>query len=175
MTKSEYFNITPEESEQIRLRRIESVKKLTLEYQLGWYIGEDIVRKYLPTLSVDMLQTRTVINVSEEEKNEAERLNNVWYANYDEKAKNDPNWIALRKYHVMLEEKYLPQVLECHIPSLNVENMGELKKGIRAALWDSDLCHYAITEDDDIEIAHDNDFYFTIVKLKYKKNEYGTD
>lgn len=170
-----FKELTPERMEEMRLKRIARTKALTMEYQLGWYVGEMIVTRYLPTLSVDMLQTRNCIKVSNDEELEAKRLNDVWYANYDEKVKNDSNWIALRKYHAMLEEKYLPPVLECHIAPLNVENMGEFKKGVRDSLWDSDLCHYDITDNDSIEVVGDEGAYFTIIKLKYKKSEYGTD
>ena len=54
-------------------------------------------------------------------------------------------------------------------------NMEEFKNGFRSSLWDSDLCHYDITSNDDIEIVNEEDGYFTIIRLKYKKNEYGTD
>ena len=167
--------LTPEKIEEMRLKRIARNKALTLEFQLGWYVGEDIVNRFLPTLTVDMLQTRVLINVTKEEGDEAKRLGDVWYSNYDEKVKNDDNWIALRKYHVMLEEKYLPPILECRIRPLNVDNMEEFKNGFRSSLWDSDLCHYDITSNDDIEIVNEEDGYFTIIKLKYKKSEYGTD
>ena len=180
MTRSKIIDkffkeLTPEKLEEMRLKRIAKTKALTMEYQLGWYVGNEIVSRTLPTLSVDMLQTRNCIKVSNDEELEAKRLNDVWYANYDENVKNDSNWIALRKYHAMLEEKYLPQVLECHIAPLNVENMDEFKRGVRGSLWDSDLCHYDITDNDSIEVLDDEDGYFTIIKLKYKKSDYGTD
>jgi len=60
-------NITPEMKEKWKQERVESKKKLTLEYQLGYYVGLEIVHRYLPTLSTDMLQSRTVIEVSEED------------------------------------------------------------------------------------------------------------
>lgn len=167
--------LTPEKKEEMRLKRITRTKKLTMEYQLGRYVGEMIVDKHLPTLNVDMLRTRNCIKVSDDEELEAKRLDDVWHANYDERVKNDSNWIALRKYHAMLEEKYLPPVLECHITLLNVENMGEFKRGVRDSLWDSDLCHYDITDNNSIEVVDDEDGYFTLIKLKYKKSEYGTD
>jgi len=167
--------LTPEKIEEMRLKRIARNKALTLEFQLGWYVGEDIVNRFLPTLTVDMLQTRVLINVTKEEEDEVKQLNDIWYSNYDEKVKNDDNWIALRKYHAMLEEKYLPPILECRIRPLNVDNMEEFKNGFRSSLWDSDLCHYDITSNDDIEIVNEEDGYFTIIRLKYKKNEYGTD
>lgn len=169
-----FKELTPERMEEMRLKRIARTKALTMEYQLGWYVGEMIVTRYLPTLNVDMLQTRNCIKVSNDEELEVKRLNDVWYANYDEKVKNDSNWIALREYHSMLEEKYLPPVLDCHIQPINVVDLVEFKRGVRDSLWDSDLCHYDITTNDDIEIVDDEDGYFTTIKLKYKKSEYGT-
>ena len=72
-------SITPEEVEKMKQKRIEQKNKLTLEYQLGYYVGLEIVHRYLPTLSTDMLQTRNVIEVSEEDSLENERLDTEWY------------------------------------------------------------------------------------------------
>lgn len=53
------------------------MKKLTAEYQLGYYVGEYIYSRFLPTLSTlstDLLQTRNVIKVFEEDELENKRF-----------------------------------------------------------------------------------------------------
>jgi hypothetical protein len=168
MTKRKIFDITPEEREEIRNRTIERVKALTMEYQIGYYVGEQIVRKDLPCLDVDMIYTSNVIKVTPEELAEAKRLNDVWYNNYTDKLSgdDDPNWLALRAYHKELEDKYLPKVLTCYIDPFNVVDMEEFKRGVRTALWDCDMCHYNIRENSDIDVAYDDDYYFAIITLK---------
>lgn len=67
----------------------------------------------------------------------------------------------------MLEKKYLPQVLECYVNKIDVENITELKAGIRLTLWDCDICSYKIENDDDIIIEEQKyPFdYQTLIKL----------
>jgi hypothetical protein len=62
MTRSKVFDdifkrLTPEEMEKIKQERISYVKSLTSEFQLGLYVGEHIVNRFLPTLS-DRKSTR---------------------------------------------------------------------------------------------------------------------
>ena len=148
---------------------------LTLAYQLGFYIGEQIVHRYLPTLSCDSLQTKTIISVTAGEGDECKRLNDVWFAKVmslkgsdEEKTKvTETEWNALRAYHEMLEEKYLPKTIDCRFQVLNVtqENMEEFKNGISNSLWDCDCSHYS-TKPEDIQVKPDEDGWFTIITLK---------
>ena len=66
-----------------------------------------------------------------------------------------------------LEKKYLPHILECRIYPIVVENIIDLKQGIRDSLWDCDNCCYKIKTDDDIIIENAEKYYnmFSIVKL----------
>jgi hypothetical protein len=166
--RNKIFDITPEEREEVRNTRIKWIKSTTMEYQIGYYVGEQIVRKNLPCLDVDMIYTSNVIKVTPEEFVEAKRLNEVWYTNHTDKLRgdDDPNWLALRVYHKELEGKYLPKVLTCYINPINVVDMEEFKRGVRAALWDCDMCHYNISNNSDIDVAYDEDYYFTIITLK---------
>jgi hypothetical protein len=166
--RNKIFDITPEEHQEIINKRIEWIKEMTMEYQIGYYVGEQIVRKDLPCLDVDMIHTSRVINVTPEELAEAKRLNDVWYNNYSDKVNGveDTNWLALRAYHRELEDKYLPKVLTCHVDPINVVDVEEFKKGVRTALWDCDICHYDIKENSDIDVSYDKDYYFTIITLK---------
>jgi hypothetical protein len=63
--KSLFDDITPEWLEEQKIERIERKKELTAEYQLGYYVGREIINRFLPTLSTDMLLSRVVIQVTE--------------------------------------------------------------------------------------------------------------
>lgn len=140
----------------------------SVEYQLGFMIGEYIVEKYLPTIDI-YSQTNHTINVSEEDRLEYERLDKIWFDKYHPNenkdiAKND--WFNLRTFGMSLEKKYLPHILKCYVYPINVKNIIDLKKGIRDSLWDCDKCCYKIETDDDIIIESEEYFeMYSIVKL----------
>lgn len=167
--------LTNKERAECKQRRLDAKSKLTLAFQLGFYIGEKIVNKYLPTLSVDGIHTNKNISVTIAEGDEAKRLNDVWFSkrmsaegNEDARGKeSEEEWKALRAYHEMLEEKYLPKTIDCHFGVLNIteEHMTEFKKGVSISLWDCDCSHYS-TKLEDIDIKDDDDTMFTIITLK---------
>lgn len=167
--------LTPEKLESMRQERLKQRASLTLAYQLGWYVGEEIFRRYLPTLSVDSIHTKTNISVTCAEGDECRRLNDVWLGKVwafkgsdEEKHKaTEVEWKALRDYHEMLEEKYLPKTVECHFMLLNVteEHMSEFKEGLGHSLWDCDCSHYS-TDPEDIDVKADDDGLFTVITLK---------
>lgn len=137
------------------------------EYQLGLYIGNYIVDRFLPTLSTDMIRSRTVINVTEEEKTEYERLDSIWYnlvSQNSEKMLAKNEWNALQVYRKKLDNKYLPPVLECYVTLIRVseDKVLDLKKGIRQSLWDCDMCSYKC-DPDDIEMSESG--WHTILKF----------
>ena len=165
-------SITPEEEEKWKQNRIERKNKLTAEYQLGYYVGLYIVDD-LPTLSTDMLQTRRVVQVSEEDTLENKRLDEEWLETTRYGGKWDgvnetgdkEKWELYLQHNKMLTKKYLPNPSKHYVPVLNIQNMNEFKEGLRVALWDCDLCNYNI-EPENIKIYDDEDFYFTIIELK---------
>jgi hypothetical protein len=175
MTKSRFRKeFTDEERAEFKKEMLERRAKLTLAYQLGYYVGEQIVDKFLPTLSCDALQTRKVISVRCDEGDECKRLHDIWFNKTMEYKRDDEGleaskgeWASLRAYHEMLEEKYLPATIDCHFQLLNVteENMADFKKGVGIALWDCDCSHY-LCEPEDIEVEADEDGWFTNIKLK---------
>lgn len=166
-------SITPEMEQRWKDERIERKNKLTAEHQLGYYVGLRIVDRYLPTLSTDMIQSGRVISVSVEDSEENRRLNEEWFdttrtgKNWDgvSKSGDKEKWDLLFNHNKMLEKKYLPNPLLCHMTPLNVQNMDEFKSGLRIALWDCDMCSYRI-DPEDIKIYDDEDFMFTIIELK---------
>lgn len=173
MTRSKVLDkimkeLTPKKLEAMKQRRLANIKSMTMEFQLGNYVGKEIVRRYLPTLDVDMIQTNTLIKVDPSEKDECERLNDSWFEKSQSLGQegSSSEWQELRAYHKMLEDKYLPTEITCYIDPINVVDETELKKGIISALWHSDLCHYKCSDPSDVEVKLDDDVYFTIVTLK---------
>lgn len=165
-------DLTPEKMEEIKQRRLASIKSMTMEYQLGWFVGEKITRKYMPSLDVDMLQTNNVITVEPAEKIECERLHDAWWAKREhDKEESDVEWKELRAYHKMLDDKYLPEFLVCHISPVNYANEEEFKLGIVRSLWDSDVCNYDCSEPSDVDVKLEDDGYFTVVVLKRTNKE----
>ena len=163
--------LTSEKRDEMKKRALDARASWTLAYQLGFYIGEEIVHKYLPTLSVDMLKTRKNISVTCGEGDECRRLDDVWFekrmSHDDDDKASEAEWKALRAYHEMLEEKYLPKTVECHFRLLNVteENMKDFKKGVGVSLWDCDCSHYS-TKPEDIEVKADEEGWFTVITIK---------
>ncbi len=164
------FKRTPEEKAESTKRRLAERAQLSLAYQLGIYVGEEIVHRYLPTLSCDSITTRTNISVTCAEGDEARRLNDVWFKiahNTNDSTADTAEWKALRAHHEMLEEKYLPKTVECHFQLLNIreEDMADFKRGVSHSLWGCDASHYS-TDENDISVEADKDGWFTIITLK---------
>jgi hypothetical protein len=153
--------LTPEKLEKMKQKRLEEKNKLTTEYQFGYYVGENIVNRYLPTLSVES-GTRTQIEVSEEDSNEYNRIEKEWSNKYQNNKSSDVEWNDYQKYRENLNKKYLPNPLICHISPLNIE---EFKKGLIWSLYDSDHCSYNL-DPDKIKIYDDENLYFTIIEFE---------
>jgi len=157
--------LTPEKLEEMRVERDNHRKSISVEYQLGFYIGEYIVTHSLPTISIDAILTNNCIDLLEEEEVRARELNDTWY-NKKSFGNADIEWINLRNFHKEMENKYLPHTLNAPVPYCNVSDAGmkEFRDGLRASLWDCDCCHYDI---DNIEIV-DVDSRFTDIVLKLR-------
>jgi hypothetical protein len=157
--------LTPEKRAEMVKRREDGIKSLTAEYQFGYYVGEYIFFRFLPTISIDSIHTLRVIPVLPEEEVKFDELNNIWFDKGQKEENSDAEWEQLMAYRREIEEKYLPHELVCHLDPLNITNEAEFKAGLRSSLWNCDICHYSI-ESEDITIEMDVDFYFTIIKLK---------
>jgi len=140
-----------------------------LNYQLGLYVGNHIVNKYLPTLSVDSFKTNIVIDVTPEEAAEHERLDQEWFSHYmadDGKIR----FKALRDYSDSLAIKYLKPELKVMVPKVYPSNMDNFKYGIDIAIWDCDRSHYVLS-DDFFEQTMDG-AWCSYIKLKLNINPY---
>ena len=159
--------LTPEFIEEMKQKRLSRIKELSLEYQLGLYVGEYIVSRYLPTLSVSLLTSNKVINVTSDEQREYERLTDIWFKKTHKEGKeaSKHEWDESIQYYKSLQKKYLPQVLDCYIHPLNIQNEDLFKNGLKRALWDCDMCSYKCTTNEDITIEHDDNGYYSKIKL----------
>jgi len=127
------------------------MKKVSLNYQLGLYVGEYIIALHLPTLSTDMLLTRTIIEVSPEETAEWQSMDKqlepyMWGSKRHDKEGYRKLFYENRKWYHKLEEKYLPETLKIMVPKVYPTNMKQFAKGIEIALWDCDRSHYKIQD-----------------------------
>jgi hypothetical protein len=152
------------------------LEKLTVDRELGYYVGEHIVNRYLPTLSTDMLHSRRVIEVSEEDKIENERLNTEWFSttkhmpNWDGENESDKTkWDLYFQHNKMLEKKYLPNPLDCHLGLIKFNDEKEFKEGLQTSLWDCDMCSYNI-DVENIKIDYDMVNGFTIITFQLDEN-----
>jgi hypothetical protein len=160
---------SPEYKEKMINKNKEYLKNVGMDYQLGFYIGENIVDNYLPTLSTDMIHSRKVIKVSEKDEIENNRLHDEWFNSCTHERGNSGDkekWEAYFNHNKMLERKYLPQTLECVFSLIRIDDMNKFKEGIKESLWNCDMCSYNIDEDK-IEITNDLELGFTHIKFQY--------
>lgn len=136
---------------------------LTMDFQLGYFVGMHIVDRHLPTLSTDSVQTRRVVQVTQEEADEHGRLNALWFS-IRERPGDDVRWANLRDYTSGLARKHLPARLECRLDPIRYDDEAVFKSGLREALWDCDACWYSIRPDD-IVIEQDFRHGCTMVAL----------
>jgi hypothetical protein len=134
-------------------------KRLSLNYQLGMYVGEYIVALHLPTLSTDMLLTRTIIDVSPEETAEWQKLDKqlepyMWGDKRNDEEGYKKLFYENRKWYHVLEEKYLPETIKIMVPRVVPTNMEQFAKGIKDTLWDCDRSHYRIEEGFFVQTNH---------------------
>lgn len=131
-----------------------------LNYYLGLSVGENIVNKFLPTLSTDMLKTDRIIEVSEEETKIWEEMSSeynkkyLWATDKEVKEEGTKQFYENLKWYKTLEEKYLPKTLTVRITKVKPTNIIEFQKGVEEALWDCDLSHYSVV-DGFFEEGHD--------------------
>jgi len=119
-------------------------KKNSIEYQLEYYVGEYIFDHFLPTISTDIIKSRKVIQVSDEDAAENVKLEEIWENCSKPESGESDEWKAYRAHKVMLGKKYLPHILKCYVPKIKVNNINELKEGIINSLWNTDLCAYSL-------------------------------
>jgi hypothetical protein len=156
---------TPEYKQKQIEEHQKYLDEVSMDFQLGYFVGENIVNNYLPTLSTDMIHSRKVIQVNEEDTIEIERLNKEsWINNYELIDKE--KWKLYLNYKKMLEKKYLPQTLECVFSLIRIDDIKKFKEGLKSSLWNCDMCSYNV-EEENIEIYNDLEIGYTHIKFKY--------
>jgi len=145
-----------ERLEALRKRIAERPPRVRVEqsqgFYLGWYIGEFITSNFLPCLSCDNNTLRPV-QISDEEQSEYNKLSEDLCI--DRVTRTTEGWDKYISYRKILKKKYLPETLKCYVPNFVSDDMEEVKRGIRESLWDSDVCSYQISKNEDIEIGED--------------------
>lgn len=158
--------LTPEKIAEMKQKRVEGKKTIPTEWQFGYFVGEKIVHRFLPTLSIDSMQSSNVINVSVEDTKKYEQLNAEWFnTTRNTQVKDSEEWNTLLEFNKILRDRYLPNPLLCYLEPLNITDEKVFKKGLIASLWNSDICYYDITPEN-IKIYDDEDIFFTIIELK---------
>jgi hypothetical protein len=166
---------TPEYKEKVIKDRKEKKEKLTSEYQFGFYVGEQIATHSLPTITTDMIKSRTQIKVSDEDTLESERLHDEWwdigkYGKNPDPSMVDEKWKTYRQHYVTLEKKYLPNPFKSHMGLMNIRDEKEFKKGLIHSLWNCDMCTYSL-KPEDIKIYDDEDLWFTVIEFVLRDEE----
>lgn len=179
--RDKLFAPTEEELKKWKDDRIEKIRSLSFEIQLGRFVG-DVVAEDLPTLSTDLLQSKKVIQVSNNETIYINELYEQYFSTGQygsNQIKNDDNtfgdkilWNTIRLEQRRLELKYLPNPYCKFIRPINIENMNmdSFKRGLMNSLWDCDYCSYNI-DPENIKVYFDNEFYFTVIELRLDTDE----
>lgn len=125
-------------------------EKYSLAFQLGFYVGEMVILTKLPTLSIDLLRTSTVIPVTCAEGDKYRSLSDKWFNAPKDSKEREEYWDEEKAYYKILKDKYLPKSFYYHCNVLNLEDkdIEDFKEGLIASLWDSDCCSYSLKKED---------------------------
>lgn len=165
--------ITEEDEKKWSEKRKTRHESLTVDYQLGYYIGELIYYRHLPTIEIDSIHTRKMIKMDPSEVEEFNRIDKIWFDTYQKTKETESSkkeWDAVMAYRRKMEDKYLPKELSIHLPMLNVRNIKDFKDGLIVSLWNCDICHYSL-DPEDITVGVDPDYYGGNIKLVIREEK----
>ena len=91
-----FKSLTPEVLEEMKQERIEEKNKLTSEWQLGYYVGNYIVYRYLPSISVEN-DTRNVISMSSEDETEYKKTDEDWFNKRSLGKEANEEWVIFQE------------------------------------------------------------------------------
>lgn len=157
------------------LRRSEYINKLSVDYQLGQFVGLHIIHKYLPTLPVDIIKSNIVVDMSEADILEYQSLLHDYYATVDENYRvgnretispdeKSDRWEKYISFSKAMSKKYLPNILECRISPLNIKVLKDFKDGLISELSDCDMCSYNLNHEK-IRVYYNSSLLNTIIEF----------
>jgi hypothetical protein len=148
----------------------------TADYYLGKLVGQLIFYTRLPTLNVDMLKSPTIIDVSEDETREVDRLHQLLIDTSEDDTKPETKWGVKKSTETAhknwigeinkLAEKYLPEKLHCRFERIEINNIKEFKDGLADYLWNTDLSWYRVEDDFWLEVGKSSWFSEVILTRK---------
>lgn len=156
--------LTPKKREEMKQENIKHLKTVSTEYWLGVFVGEEIVRKTLPTLDIDLISTNNVIKVLDLDRSLYEEIYNELQNSVIDNEYNKDVWEKYMNFRRNIEKKYLLNTIIHQTKPMFIENMADFKLGIANALWNSDVCHYSC-DVDKIDVKMDDNYYFLNITL----------
>jgi hypothetical protein len=109
---------------------------------LGEYVGEYIVRNYLPKLSVfGFTRNSNTVDVDDDDMIEYKRYERNMWVNGTINSEKHKEYVEF--FH-QLERKYLPNVVKCMVRIAHYTNLNAFLEGVSYAIWDSDVSSYDI-------------------------------
>ena len=151
---------TPEYKEKNRIENQKKFERLSLDYQLGYYIGLYILMNRMPSLPINIFAYKNShVKISIDEKLEYEKLEQE----YEKSEEDEKKLEALNNYELILEKKYLPNPYVCKLDLIKFENEIEFRRGLSVGLYNQEVQYYNIEE---IEITNNFDSPNTILTFK---------
>jgi hypothetical protein len=112
-----------------------------LNQQIGEFVGESLVRRYVPCLSIDQLQTNTVVKVDYDDELVYRQYEKEMWVN----GKLDSDkFKRCRNFNKVLEKRYLPAAIKCYLPPYHITDVEYFMKGVYFGIWDSDISPYNV-------------------------------
>jgi hypothetical protein len=145
--------------DQIRIENQNWYNSLTLDYQLGYFVGLQILQNRLPSLPINIYTSKkSNVNITEEEKLKYEKLE----IEFEKDDENEEKYDKLNEFNLELEKKYLPNPYLCKFDLVRFEDETEFRRGLIVGLTHPEIEYYSI---ENIEINIDLDYRQTIFKF----------
>lgn len=150
------------------------MKQCSESYQMGELVGELIERKYLLTLSTDMIRGYNTVEVTD--KNDLDTFHQLEKELNKTYTWNGGDGNSTEKHRVWLDhvyklaDKYLPKKLKCSITKIEPHGMEDFKKGLEGYLWNTDLSWY-IPKDDFFKPNHEYSIRTVIILTRTDRDE----
>lgn len=121
-----------------------------LNYQLGQFVGEDIVRTQLPILDISNYfseSSSNIIKLDKDDRLEYDRLERECWVNGEIDSEKHKIYV---KFIYQLEQQYFPQTEVVYFEPILITDSDAFLKGVEFALWDSGVSSYLIDKKEPI-------------------------